>query len=420
MRWLADRFGVRRLLDAEVIRPAHVPCPAPLGRDVKCIRPLLDRMCGSMGIDPGRVALRIREDETMPGAAGLYERGRRAVISVARSQLDDPARLLATLAHELAHELLIGGGLLTADVPDHEWVTDLLPVCLGTGIFLANATVQDSSGSCGGWSWWQVSKQGYLPSRIFGYAFALFAFLRGEAEDTPWAADLRPDAAEPFRAGLKYLGRGGEALFHPDTAHQPRRPPTPAEAVERLRAGSPTVRLATLWDLREQAAASPEVVRAVRACLDDRDADTPGEAARTLAAFGPAAAEAVPPLLDLLGRGSAAAKAGAAEALGAVGALPERVVPELAALLADEDRGVVAAAAEALRRFGPQSEPAVPMLLASLERALVEVREEQIRGLAAALGAASPDARQCVRDYFGDYDADLRRLALLALKDLGR
>src|SRR5438067_13824339 len=79
MRWLADRFGVRRLLDAEVIRPAQVPCPAPLGRDVKCIRPLLDRMCGSMGIDPGRVALRIREDETMPGAAGLYERGRRAV-----------------------------------------------------------------------------------------------------------------------------------------------------------------------------------------------------------------------------------------------------------------------------------------------------------------------------------------------------
>src|SRR5437762_1035354 len=85
-------------------------------------------------------------------------------------------RLLDAVGHERAHELLIGGGLPTADVAAHEWVTDLLPVCLGTGIFLANATVQDSSGSCGGWSWWQVSKQGYLPSRIFGYAFALFAF----------------------------------------------------------------------------------------------------------------------------------------------------------------------------------------------------------------------------------------------------
>ena len=59
---------------------------------------------------------------------GHYVHGEQSVIRIAKSQLAEPARLIATLAHELAHELLLGGGLLSASATDHEWVTDLLPV----------------------------------------------------------------------------------------------------------------------------------------------------------------------------------------------------------------------------------------------------------------------------------------------------
>ncbi len=45
---------------------------------------------------------------------------------------------------------------------------------------MANGTVQEYHERSGNMSWWQIGKQGYLSSRIFGYGLALFAFARGE------------------------------------------------------------------------------------------------------------------------------------------------------------------------------------------------------------------------------------------------
>lgn len=53
------------------------------------------------------------------------------MIRIAESQLEDPESLMATLVHELAHHLLLGGKRLTSDVADHELVTDLLPLYHG-------------------------------------------------------------------------------------------------------------------------------------------------------------------------------------------------------------------------------------------------------------------------------------------------
>jgi hypothetical protein len=299
MCWLGDRFGIDRLLHAKIILPTEQYLASPIRTDMKSVRRLLDRMCGYMGVPPDKVSLEIVADEHMPGAAGLYQQRKRSIICVARSQLADPIRLLATLSHELAHERLLGGGWLNAGVSDHEWITDLLPVFLGTGIFLANATIQDTFGYAGGWSWWSLSRQGYLPSRIFGYAFALFAFLRGEW-DPPWAEQLRLDARAALHAGLRYVRKTGDSLFHPDTIREQVPPLTTDVAVERLRAGTPTVRPTTLWDIREEKLTTPEVFTAVRTALDDRDPHIIAEAARALAVFGTAAEEVVPRLLDTL------------------------------------------------------------------------------------------------------------------------
>jgi len=411
MRWLADHFGIDRLLRAEVVLPNEDYFPDPHPVDEKGVRQLLDRMCGYMGVSPSKVSLEIRAEERMPGAAGLYEQSQGSLIVINRAQLNDPVRLLATLAHELAHELLVGGGLLEIDAPDHELVTDLLPVFLGTGIFSANATVQDKSGSSGTWSWWQISRQGYLPSQMFGYAFALFAFVRGE-QDPPWARYLRLDASAALKAGLRYLDRTGDTLFHPDTVRAKTSAPTPDAAVERLRTGTPTVRLATLSDIREHALIGPKVLEAVRACLDDGDPNIPGEAARALCVFGPMAERAVPRLVDALSQGNTDTKIGAAHALGAIQSFPETVVAELGVALRDGHSGVIMAAAEALQAFGPQAESAVPRLLAALEPALVHCDHSRIESLLGALSAVTADARKHLRDYFADRDHELGRIAL--------
>ena len=170
-----------------------------------------------MGVNPATLTLEVRPDADMPGAAGLYQVGDRSHILIAESKLGTPPELLGTLAHEVAHELLLKGKHLTADTSDHELVTDLLPVYLGTGVLLANATVRVSSETSGGWHFWSISKQGYLSSITLGYALAVFAFVRGE-EQPAWANHLRTDAAVTLKAGLAYLRKTDDTLFHTDTA----------------------------------------------------------------------------------------------------------------------------------------------------------------------------------------------------------
>jgi len=119
MRWLADCFGIDRLLNAEVILPTEDFFPGSFQEDEESARHFLIRLCGYMGVELRNISLDVCEDHEMQGLAGEYEKRECSKIRIARSQLADPLQLLATLAHELAHELLLGDERLSADVPDH-------------------------------------------------------------------------------------------------------------------------------------------------------------------------------------------------------------------------------------------------------------------------------------------------------------
>jgi tetratricopeptide (TPR) repeat protein len=89
---------------------------------------------------------------------------------------------------------------------------------------------------------------------MFGYALALFAWLRGE--DRPeWARQLRPDVRGPFRKALAYLTKTGDSTL---TRHGPLRPewqgPYPADPT-----ADPRPRAAA--EAEPAAAASPEDYR---------------------------------------------------------------------------------------------------------------------------------------------------------------
>jgi hypothetical protein len=413
MRWLADRFGLDPLIQAEVLLPTADHFPDPYHGTERDARRFLDRLAGVMGLEPSNLILRVCDDHAMPGAAGLYDRSdpEHSVIAVAASQLADPQRLIATLAHELSHELLMGRGLIARDAADFEWLTDLTPVFFGVGIFAANATLTESYSWTGNVGWWSIGRQGYLSSRHFGYAFALFAFMRGETAPA-WARFLRLDASSPLAAGLRYLRRGGESLFHPDTIHSARPPLTTSDAARRLRQGSAPSRLATLWAIAEQGLKDPALIPEISRLLGDRDQDLAAEAASHLAIYGVEAARAVPELVRALSSNNEVTQERAAQALGAIGAESELVVPALAGLLESHSSEVVSAAAVALGTYGRDAAVALDRLLAALRAMLVNGGGSEAEDVVTTLCAASPDPARLVRDFFTDEDRDFRQLAL--------
>lgn len=417
MRWLADQFGLERLRKATVILPTDEFFSPTFGGDYESAQDCLDRMCRYMQVDPASVTLQIMSDDDMPGAAGLYQMRERSNICIAASQLAAPPELLSTLAHELAHELLLKGGHLTQDVADHEQVTDLLPVFLGTGIFLANATVQFTSSSTGQLHSWSISKQGYLSSIQLGYALALFAYLRGERRP-PWAWHLRTDAAVSLRAGLKYLQRTGDSLFGSEPSNSPRSTPTIDDIIENLGHRSPTYRLGALKDIEVYQLPTAKLIEHVQAALRDRDADVRCEAVRVLGTFGAAAVEAVPELLRELWRGSDAHRATAASALGEIGAAPAEVLPALALALRGQPTILSSSAAYAIGRFGTTAEPFAGELLSTMEATAIH-DDYLLRYLIAALQEICPDPKERIRTHFAGFDREIRQLVLGTLKDQG-
>src|SRR5262245_32584187 len=119
MSWLVEKFGIDRLLEADVVLPTEDYFPDPYRPTAKHARRIMDRLCEFMGVNSQNLQLEICKDVQLPGAAGHYDSSTGTVIRIADSQLAKAGRLIATLAHELSHVMLLGSGLLSTDVADH-------------------------------------------------------------------------------------------------------------------------------------------------------------------------------------------------------------------------------------------------------------------------------------------------------------
>jgi hypothetical protein len=238
LRWLALEFGIDRLLDATAVLPTPDFFPDPYDGGKKSIRRMLERVCEFMRISPQSIRLElyaerykgVSTDGLLHGSAGLYEAssvdpllnasyneelhggGRwygdseKTVIRINRSTVDDPTVVVATLAHEPGHALLLGEGRISAESKDHEPLTDLLTIFLGLGVFTANSRIRCRSGYPG--------RLGYLGQPQTGYALALFAWLRGEPKPE-WAKHLCLDVRTALKKGVRYLFETGDSSFDP-------------------------------------------------------------------------------------------------------------------------------------------------------------------------------------------------------------
>lgn len=222
---LEKMLGRNRLLEANVILPNDEYFPDRFDKSEAAAEVLFQRVCDYMQVDRGRLKLEIFPDETEElretshwsivkegrHAAGMYDgdeagelAGDRAVIALRSTLLREPLVLVATIAHELGHVILLGGGHMDESTPDHEPMTDLLTVFLGLGIFTSNSAARFKQYDHAGWHGWSMRRLGYLPQEIYGYALAKFAAERGESKPD-WARHLTTNVGAYFKRSSAWL-----------------------------------------------------------------------------------------------------------------------------------------------------------------------------------------------------------------------
>lgn len=215
--WLVAEFGTSRLR-ADVVLPTDDYFPGTYRGTRQDIQAVLARLCTHMGVDRARIDLEHDEADDNPamsahvpiytagtGAAGHHRvRGGRSVIGIRDDQAAQPMALVATIAHELGHVLLLADGRISPRRQDHEPLTDLLTIFFGLGIFSANAAFEFSREVRGDYGYTRTSRLGYLTEPMYGYGLARYAWLRGEPDPT-WARYLDINPRTFLKRGLRYL-----------------------------------------------------------------------------------------------------------------------------------------------------------------------------------------------------------------------
>ncbi len=226
--WCAREFG-----EAAALRPIVLPTadllPTPYDASEFQIHQIYRRISPLMGVDPDKIELRLRERLDQGPPSDQAERGDRRIvgryrsprylrlrwfdakiylgrhsIEIERAQTADPARLIALLAHELAHRRLLGEGRVTAAQPDQERLTDLLTIYLGLGLFTANLR-EGIEGHLG-----------YLTAAERGYALACYCRMRAEFGVPGWANRLHPEPRALLAQSLAFLAFEAAGPADPD------------------------------------------------------------------------------------------------------------------------------------------------------------------------------------------------------------
>ena len=215
--WLLKQFDIR-VDEVTVVLPTPEFFPDIYRGEEEDVNNLLNRVCSYMRVNPDRLSLELFSEDGLElhdhlpsfessrkGAAGQYqEDGGQIKIRLSADHLSDPMALVAIIAHELGHVLLLADQKIGQDRKDHEYLTDLLTVQMGLGIFTANSAFRFRQWSGGFKQGWKAQRLGYLSEQMFGYALALFAWTSGERKPG-WAKYLEGNVKHHLKSGLNYL-----------------------------------------------------------------------------------------------------------------------------------------------------------------------------------------------------------------------
>src|SRR5262245_27384325 len=221
--WLRDEFGADDLYGGTMILPTPEFFPDPYDGSKRAVFDLFDRVCDYMGVEQGILQLEFfrpspnplflvnQGGEAIPTEAAGWYAGDRVRINM--DEFANPMSLVGTLAHELAHQRLLGEDRIMSDVYDNELLTDLTVVFKGMGIFLANVP-RHWDGNYTRWPGTDLRKPEYMTGAMFGYALAILAWLRGE-QHPAWAKYVHSGVRSELRQGLRFLQQHGTGKLRP-------------------------------------------------------------------------------------------------------------------------------------------------------------------------------------------------------------
>jgi hypothetical protein len=217
-KWLISEFTKEKIVSRKILRPTTEDFPFQFDQSENDASTLLPVIANQMEVEVSKIELRFYDQaliefststgkifsQEAPGeqySAGTYsskKNGGKFIISIEASQLKNTENLIATLAHEVSHIKLIGERRIKKN---DEYLTDLVPIIYGLGIFNANSSFkfynnQDS---------WGYNKQGYLSQQEWGYALALFAFIRNEEKKPAWINYLTPNIKSDFLKSEQFI-----------------------------------------------------------------------------------------------------------------------------------------------------------------------------------------------------------------------
>ena len=226
-RYLRGKLGLDSSTKATVIEPTAAFFPDRYDASQEAATGLFERVCGYMHIDPAKVVLDFWEEEqgrplvdapgvvgaspNTKGASGYYQqRDGLDHVSLNMDELKDPMALVATIAHELAHVVLLSHNAMPRVEPHMEAITDLATIYLGMGIFTANSLLRQRAWTEGNAQGWSVSRKGYISPEMAGWALSLFAWSRGEKKPE-WAKHLTTDPRSYLKQGLRFIRQSAGA-----------------------------------------------------------------------------------------------------------------------------------------------------------------------------------------------------------------
>lgn len=226
--WLIEEMGHDTLMESKIALPTEEHFPDRYRGTPSEIRRLLERVCGYMDVHPREVEIEFykKPDNAQtpppPAAPGearhptfnYQKRKGKFYLKLDIIQAAKPEGLVAAIAHELGHVILIGERRLDPKRRDYEPMTDLLTVFYGLGVFSANSAFSLAQWRNAAYHGGPSLQTDYMTEEMYGYALALFAYARRDGKPK-WASHLGVNVRHYFKRGLKYLEKTGDTKVKP-------------------------------------------------------------------------------------------------------------------------------------------------------------------------------------------------------------
>lgn len=215
LKWLRTEFGEKHFMEIQTVTPTKDFYERTFDGTEKDAEFILERTMELMDIRDVKIELNFFSDSPIEmddgtvlsspadisgswkSAAGTFEQSNEGtIISIETQQLKNPISLIATISHELAHQILLGENRIEEN---DEYLTDLTAITYGFGIFIGNTRFHFSASGFG----WQSGGQGYLPEQIIAYAMAWLSKERNEK--TAYSQFLGKSIKKYFDQSLKWI-----------------------------------------------------------------------------------------------------------------------------------------------------------------------------------------------------------------------